>query len=264
MSRESSPLLPKSSRSEDATIDHGGKNWLIYVLGFGAGLIGLIITSVFMWHNVIAPIDKPIYRSSIYAMSLDHNAYIRVDGSDLVLSEEIPWAHGSHLEIHYINDKCFHFRSLKGGWIGMDKTNLKLFANADNTTAESFEFVVYDQHETTQDVSIKVCNQELYWNVQDYKHHKQNILKVIISPQSHDSNIVNRKLNTENILEEHDEFTSSPENNKLLIDSSTIFRIEQVVPVHGVNLGGWFIPEIWMNPSFSKYTDLGWAGSLCR
>lgn len=43
-----------------------------------------------------------------------------------------------------------------------------------------------------------------------------------------------------------------------------LFRIEVVEPVRGVNLGGSFIPEIWMNPSFSNYTGLHWAGSLCK
>ena len=43
-----------------------------------------------------------------------------------------------------------------------------------------------------------------------------------------------------------------------------LFRLEVVDEVRGVNLGGWFIPEIWMTPSFSNYTGLGWAGSLCK
>jgi hypothetical protein len=27
--------------------------------------------------------------------------------------------------------------------------------------------------------------------------------------------------------------------------------------------GGWFIPEVWMRPSFFRDTGLGWGGSLC-
>lgn len=31
----------------------------------------------------------------------------------------------------------------------------------------------------------------------------------------------------------------------------------------GVNLGGWFIPEVWMAKDFFNGTGLGWGGSLC-
>jgi hypothetical protein len=44
----------------------------------------------------------------------------------------------------------------------------------------------------------------------------------------------------------------------------SVFRLYQPYQIRGVNLGGWFIPEIWMNPSFSNYTGLHWAGSLCK
>ena len=45
---------------------------------------------------------------------------------------------------------------------------------------------------------------------------------------------------------------------------SSTFRVEEVQDIRGVNLGGWFIPEIWMTPSFSNYTGLHWSGSLCK
>jgi glucan 1,3-beta-glucosidase len=41
------------------------------------------------------------------------------------------------------------------------------------------------------------------------------------------------------------------------------FEFFRPVPVRGVNLGGWFIPEVWMNPSFFNDTGTGWGGSLC-
>eukprot|EP01038_Epipyxis_sp_PR26KG_P012436 gene12436-16680_t len=46
--------------------------------------------------------------------------------------------------------------------------------------------------------------------------------------------------------------------------SSMIISYMHVKPVRGVNLGGWFIPEVWMVPSFFAGTGLGWSGSLCR
>ena len=30
-----------------------------------------------------------------------------------------------------------------------------------------------------------------------------------------------------------------------------------------MNLGGWFIPEVWMAKDFFNGTGLGWGGSLC-
>lgn len=42
-----------------------------------------------------------------------------------------------------------------------------------------------------------------------------------------------------------------------------VFEASEVQQWRGVNLGGWFIPEVWMNPSFYNGTGLGWGGSLC-
>jgi len=47
-------------------------------------------------------------------------------------------------------------------------------------------------------------------------------------------------------------------------DLGSVFKVTKVKHTRGVNLGGWFIPEIWMNPAFSSWTGLGWGGSLCR
>ena len=44
----------------------------------------------------------------------------------------------------------------------------------------------------------------------------------------------------------------------------TIIKFHKVNLFYGVNLGGWFIPEVWMNPSFYDGSGLGWSGSLCR
>lgn len=41
------------------------------------------------------------------------------------------------------------------------------------------------------------------------------------------------------------------------------FHIDAETTIRGVNLGGWFIPEVWMNRLFYNGTGLGWGGSLC-
>lgn len=43
----------------------------------------------------------------------------------------------------------------------------------------------------------------------------------------------------------------------------SIFEVQVLRQVRGVNLGGWFIPEVWMSPAFYNDTGLGWGGSLC-
>lgn len=58
--------------------------------------------------------------------------------------------------------------------------------------------------------------------------------------------------------------SQQPQQAQQHYGESGLFRIEVVEPIRGVNLGGSFIPEIWMNPSFSNYTGLHWAGSLCK
>ncbi|RYG66532.1 hypothetical protein EON64_09570, partial [archaeon] len=46
--------------------------------------------------------------------------------------------------------------------------------------------------------------------------------------------------------------------------SPFLFSLEFVRQIQGVNLGGWFVPEVWMNRDFYEGTGLGWGGSLCR
>ena len=43
----------------------------------------------------------------------------------------------------------------------------------------------------------------------------------------------------------------------------TAFDVIKVPQLRGVNLGGWFIPEVWMASDFFNGTGLGWGGSLC-
>ena len=52
--------------------------------------------------------------------------------------------------------------------------------------------------------------------------------------------------------------TTSIQQSHAMIWSVHLLRLQQ-----GVNLGGYFIPEVWMNPSFYQGTGLGWSGSLC-
>lgn len=46
-------------------------------------------------------------------------------------------------------------------------------------------------------------------------------------------------------------------------DLGSVLSLTPVPQQRGVNLGGWFIPEVWMNPSFFQGSGLGWGGSLC-
>ncbi len=45
--------------------------------------------------------------------------------------------------------------------------------------------------------------------------------------------------------------------------SSLVFSLALVSPVRGVNLGSWFIPEVWMAPDFFAGANLSNSGSLC-
>ncbi|CAM9532715.1 unnamed protein product, partial [Ectocarpus fasciculatus] len=42
------------------------------------------------------------------------------------------------------------------------------------------------------------------------------------------------------------------------------FNVQAVTPLRGVNLGGWFIPEYWMMPSFYANSGLRFNASLCN
>lgn len=62
--------------------------------------------------------------------------------------------------------------------------------------------------------------------------------------------------------------------------AGSLFELKETPQLKGVNMGGMFVPEVWMNPSFyngtmvegkmvnqplnDEGTPLGWGGSLCR
>eukprot|EP01032_Pedospumella_encystans_P020580 gene20580-23376_t len=128
----------------------------------------------------------------------------------------------------------------------------------DGSQATLFE-IVYSDDSTNQNknkkgksAKLKVCKEDLWWEVVEREDssilNSASYLTVLARRPGFDRGVK--------------PLGKTVQNDAAVLEN--LFRVHTVEPIHGVNLGGWFIPEIWMNPSFSNYTGLHWAGSLCN
>jgi len=265
---EKSPLL--NSNNEFATNNEyvsPGILMMSRVVKGGTVLIVALIVGVILLRSS-TPLSTELSTVqgglTLFAMSAQHHKYVRFDGELLHLTERIPWAHGSAMQIFddasSESSRCFHIRSMSGGWLYSEKDYIFLkFGPEYQAGASKFEISDSAHIISSKPIyaRIKLCNEEKYWKVTENEAGDLSISLSTLKPAaSHsirsDFAHENKSGAQNNIHQPHSDLTLS------------LFRIEAVTPMHGVNLGGWFIPEIWMNPSFSNYTGLGWAASLCN
>jgi len=199
----------------------------------------------------------------------DNYRYLRVDKytNKLLLTDTFPRVQSSTFEVHS-HGECFKLKSLSGKWLRFDPNEGNIGADAIssldatllvavaakpvNITNENENNHIYSSNGVkinrgdSMPIMLKVCERN-YWLQQEgisviVKEHSS---PSFFSPSSSGSN-----LNT-------DEYEYAEVN-------ATVFLIEKVEQIKGVNLGGWFIPEVWMDPWFFADTGLGWGGSLCK
>jgi glucan 1,3-beta-glucosidase len=197
----------------------------------------------------------------------DNYKYLRVDKytNKLLLTDSFPRVQSSTFEVHS-HGECFKLKSLSGNWLRFDPNEGNIGADAtssldatllvavaakplSNNTIDSSNMYSSNGVKIKQNgvpIMLKVCERN-YWL-------QQEGISVIVKEHSSSSFFSltgsNSNLNT-------DEYEYAEMN-------ATVFEIETVEQVKGVNLGGWFIPEVWMDPWFFADTGLGWGGSLCR
>jgi hypothetical protein len=202
--------------------------------------------------------------AKIQLKSLDVGLYMRVNNftGHVVLDQKVPWLKGSTFEIE-TSGECFRAKSLLGKWLSVDSEG-HLRAIATNAwDASYFTAVTSTKEQETMQIPVihlKLCEQNAWIRPMKKKDlhagidshllftHKVSVLDRVVSLTEYYSASI---FGTER--------DSKPLPEVLLHKANvSTYEVVTVEPIHGVNLGGWFIPEGWMNPGIFKGFNLGW------
>jgi aryl-phospho-beta-D-glucosidase BglC (GH1 family) len=241
---ENSSLLtsPKHKNQNEYVIFRWKCGYLLFILFLSVIIFILLDTALF--ENKTTH-DSIIFNNNqlIYIRSKDTGLYLLndIESNNVLLRHNIPWIQGSSYKIESISKSCFYLKSSYNNYISIDKVDNILITNKNIIDATPLEFVTSrkdsindNENELIFNVRIKECSTDI-WLIEN--NSKLKTMEGIIKTS---------------IFNEID--------NTLL---STLFEVEPIKQINGVNLGGWFIPEVWMNPGFYNDTGLGWGGSLC-
>jgi len=258
MATETSRLLPDSSPANNPKPN----NYAIKLFSVSALVSVIVIVVLVLYYRPNPRKDHFVLTkgNNIQILSEKYQLFLRSDPlkvGKIALSDDIPWLHGSTFEQFHVDGECFALKTLSGSWLVLDrKTSSISPEEVDGIHATQFEVVFSDdspnQTKKGKSAKLKVCKEDLWWEVVEQKNvntvDSASYLTVLARRPVLDRKVIplDRSVPSENVALEG------------------LFRVRIVEPIHGVNLGGWFIPEIWMNPSFSNYTGLHWAGSLCK
>lgn len=249
MSTETSRLLPDRSPANDPKPN----SHVLKILSLSAVVSIVVVVILYLYSRPVFKKDegvKLIRGDNIQLMSEKYQFFLRTNKmGSLTLSEGIPWLHGSTFEQFRTESGCFALKSLIGSWLVLDRnTSIISPKPVDGLHATQFEVVYLDdstnEGKKGKSATLKVCKEDLWWEVVEMASYLT---------------VVARRAALDPTIRPHGS-TDQLGNGAL----ASVFRVHTVEPIHGVNLGGWFVPEIWMNPSFSNYTGLQWAGSLCK
>lgn len=206
--------------------------------------------------------------AKVQLFSPSSNFYLRVDTGEsstqatvterkslkLVADIPFPWLHGSSFEVFRSNNHCFQLKSMKNFWLRVDSVTGDL--TADGSTwfdGEHFALQPMQENQLTGDSRIyyqlKVCNYQYYFG--SYRT-KPGSFAIKLTPDS----MSRRK-------SDWFPWARQSVNSSNSKGFHTALEVKIVKPWLGVNLGGWFIPEFWMNPTFYNASGLEWASSVC-
>ena len=228
MPSESSPLLPENSPQLPQN-SRGKKSIAAAVL-----ILFLCITVILNAYSK-EEITESDNMSGVYQLlNKETGLYIRVDNSNggaLTLSERIPWLSGSNIEFVYVrNLGCYKLRSTIGKWV----VNSAGVLRADAVFKEDGECIKLSGHgEGIFSMSITVNEKEQYISLSNSELYLDGVFSIGLIVQGTAAEVAR-------------------------------FEIKKFKPTRGVNLGGWFIPEYWMIPSFYAGTGLIGNASLCN
>jgi hypothetical protein len=189
------------------------------------------------------------YDISAQALSEEYN-YLRVDEHDrLVGDHTIKWLHGGSFTLHSGSGEprlSWSLKSIKAdGYLGYSKENNLVIKRVTEFTVHDDDDVV----KTTERAEITLIPikqddiriDSIAHDFDKYPHH----FYWYISGRGYINYIIN----------------NSEGSMSFMIESTarTAFIIEKYIPLRGVNLGSWFIPERWMNPTLYDGISPYWS-----
>eukprot|EP01039_Chlorochromonas_danica_P011177 gene11177-12462_t len=266
------------------------------------------------------------HKSRIFLFSPRFMRYVRFEKSSLLLTETLPWQHGSTLEVHRSSlQSCFQLKTMANLWLRLDSASSEVRADGFSRMDGSYFAAIgmgrgAGPEGGGQAVALKICRQPLWLEaggqdlaIVSFKDSNSSAspgppppppvssqltvklsrslsgsqLRSARSPPatSHSHRQHHDKDNREEAHHRHDKEVDKEkekeekrrkrgdeakvdggDKEEEMVDNAYqpfLFSIQPAPRIQGVNLGGWFIPEVWMNPSFFAGSGLGWSGSLC-
>jgi hypothetical protein len=222
--------------------------------------------------NPLGALDSNGLKIYLKANISDSQLYVRTNIPDknLVLSENYPRFQSSTFEMFISEyDNCFTLKSLNGNWLRIDRDGLLSASGSSHISATSFSFFYVNNDRKS--LKIRLCKSFQF--VQLYNQSTSNNFAFSSNISSNFQNSPIYSLHSQPappIMTRlthlyYSLFSSRYAYYQILNNSkdALLFEIEEYQQFRGVNLGGWFIPEVWMLSSFFEGTGLGWDGSLC-
>lgn len=253
-SDEHTPLLEiMSSHNSYSSRKRSNYNWraVIAVLMLVVVVLVLLLSAPMSGISNLSPADTLTsnglrvnfrYLSSNHSIS-ERARYVKVNlpHDQLVLGETFPTYQSTTFELVAQDEgTCYKLKSLTGKWVTIQKDGTLAADERRVFYATSFESYFVDDH-NRKILKLKVCEKLKFVTIADDAASLQSV---------------------------------SPKASPLYIDPAvrtvtdasvggSLLEIEVVNQFRGVNLGGWFIPEVWMLGSFFEGTGQGWGSSLC-
>ena len=139
--------------------------------------------------------------------------YYSKNDYNIVASHNFPWLFGSAFEFHVVTQSCLKLKTSSGKWIRNDNGVI----SADRNSIDDADCLILESNPTNNlQFGIRIDA-----DVSEF---------VSLSPN---------KVYVDGIVETTIVTT-------LVHRDMALFTAELVAPLRGINLGGWFIPEYWM------------------
>jgi hypothetical protein len=185
--------------------------------------------------------------------------FFRVDKGrtmDLISDKSFPYLHGSTFEVFRDNNECVQLKSMDNRWLAVDRSTGKLHANG-ITKLDGNYFSIIPSTDIPSHVNLKLCYLEEYFRYYRTNRHQETLSMGLQAKKTGQFPFIYffRQLfaSEKSVLPKfRNDF------------DSLVFQVHIIEPLKGVNLGGWFIPEYWMNPTFFQKSPFGWGSALCR
>lgn len=241
---EETPLVASSRRRHSKGISYNWRAVFAIILLIVFVLLLLLCAPKHVISNLY-PVDtlssnglKVNFRS--HNDDKNHGLYMKVNlpGENIILGDTFPKYQSSTFEVFLReeNDVCYKLKSMNGRWVTIQENDNTLIASEKRffyaTEFESY----YIQAKNKKIFKLKVCDKLQFVEVRSAAH----------------ISVLSTKPNAALYLGIDEASTHG-----------TVLEVQAVDQYRGVNLGGWFIPEVWMLGSFFAGTGQGWGSSLC-